>query len=107
MDAKWLNAWSTFVKGPDDADPPGLISNSELLDEAGNPLPGLRSKIDYRGVAPIAYYVLVQLHGRDKSPTICRYTVDIYKPAVPDERLVNMKMTAVVSPHTLTSLFDH
>mmetsp|Transcript_8705 Transcript_8705/g.12969 ORF Transcript_8705/g.12969 Transcript_8705/m.12969 type:complete len:369 (+) Transcript_8705:45-1151(+) len=115
MDCKWLNAWSEFVltsttkestendhtdeeisideTGPD---PPGPISTKDLLGPDGKtPLPDLKSKIDYRGVLPVVYFIFLELYGKDSSPEICRYLVDIYKAPVPDEKLVHIKLTAM------------
>jgi hypothetical protein len=60
------------------------------------PLPNLQPRIDYRAVPPMVYFILIELYGRDSAPDICRYSVDIYKPEVPVERLVNIKLKAVV-----------
>lgn len=94
VDSNWLNAWSAFVNS--DGDPPGPISSKELLNEKKEPLPGLKEKIDYRGVPPIVYFILIEFHGRDSSPDICRFSVDIYAPQIPIERTVNSKLKAVV-----------
>lgn len=88
IDSKWLNQWSAFVNGDDDEDPPYHISSKELLDEKGEPLPGLKVKDDYRGVVPMVFFILVELHGRDKSPEIMRYKVDIYAPPLTVDRIV-------------------
>ncbi|RYG93385.1 hypothetical protein EON65_59015, partial [archaeon] len=96
VDCVWLNAWSEYVN-TEDGDPPGPMSTKDLLDTKNNPLPDLKARIDYRGLSPTAYFILKQLHGADKSPDIPRYTIDIYKPAVPVERLVGIQMRAVVS----------
>jgi len=116
MDCKWLNAWSEFVQssatkvsaenehtdeeisvedtGPD---PPGPVSTKDLLGPDGKtPLAGLKSKIDYRGVLPVVYFIFLELYGKDSSPEICRYLVDIYKASVPDESLVHIKLAAMV-----------
>lgn len=96
VDTMWLNAWSEFVN-TEEGDPPGPISSKDLLNEEGNPIPGLVAKMDYRALPAISYFILKQLHGSDGSPDIPRYSVDIYKPAVPLHRLVSIQMTAVVS----------
>lgn len=136
MDAKWLNAWSSFVAGEVD-DPPGPVSSAELfvpiLESTNNEashdsekgeeskgeeketkkykpfvrvtpavpysklLPGLRPKIDYRAVPPVVFYLFVELHGKDNSPELCRYVIDIYKYAIPVEDLINIQYTAMVS----------
>ena len=87
-----------------------------------SPLEGLQSIVDYRGVSPLVYFifvgewrkkicvvapflvdayssvtvtviVIIELYGRDgSSPDICRYAVDIYLPAVPVEKLVNIQV---------------
>jgi hypothetical protein len=94
MDTTWLNAWSNFVLG--NGDLPGLVSNKGLTDENGKPLPKLKSRVDYRGVTPLVYYIFCGLHGWDKSRPICRYTVDIYSKEFPEELLVDMVYTAKV-----------
>lgn len=76
--------------------PPGLLSSRDLLDENNEPLPGLKAKIDYRGVAPMVFYVLCELHGRDSSPELCRYEVDIYARPLPTERIVKIAHQAAV-----------
>lgn len=81
MDSSWLNQWSSFVSNIDEetvAYMPGPVSSSKLHDTDGNILPNLRVKIDYRGVPPTVYYIFVKLYGRDRSPEITRYLVDIY-----------------------------
>lgn len=125
IDASWLNRWSEFVNDPDNEDPPGPMSTKDLLCDAATlnasssssaagdqphvkpvftkgpglkvPIPGLQPRIDYRAVPPMVYFILVELYGRDSAPDICRYSVDIYKPEVPVDRLVNIKLKAVVS----------
>eukprot|EP01039_Chlorochromonas_danica_P006480 gene6480-7145_t len=94
VDTMWLNAWSEFVN-TEEGDPPGPISSKDLLNEEGNPIAGLIAKMDYRALPAISYFILKQLHGSDGSPDIPRYSVDIYKPAVPLHRLVSIQMTAV------------
>lgn len=59
-------------------------------------LPNLRIKIDYRCVSPMVYYIFIELYGRDSSPDICRYTLDIYGSEVPIDRLVSIKLKAVM-----------
>lgn len=77
---------------------PGPISTFGLLSSDGKtPLPDLKAKIDYRGVPPIVYFIFLELHGKDSSPEICRYLVDIYKAAVPEDKLVKIKLLALVS----------
>ncbi len=124
IDANWLNRWSEFVNDPDCEDPPGPMTTKDLLCDAASlqtstsmnstesdqtkpiftkgpgakvPLPGLQPRIDYRAVPPMVYFIFIELYGRDSAPDICRYTVDIYKPEVPIDRLVNIKLKAVVS----------
>ena len=46
-------------------------------------------------VSPLVYHIFVELYGKDNSPEIIRYVVDIYKAPVPKERLVQMKFSAV------------
>ncbi len=95
MDSKWLNQWSAFVN-KDDEEPPGVVSSEDLLDVAGEPLQGLKPRIDYRGVTPMVYHILSRLYGRDHSPDLCRYTIDIYEPPVPPDRIVKASYRAVV-----------
>ncbi len=98
IDANWLNAWSRYVNGDPDEPAPGPLTTKDLLDENGNPLPRLTAKVDYRGVSPLVYYIFVELHGKDTNyPDVCRYTIDIYKPAVPVEKIVNISYRAIVS----------
>jgi hypothetical protein len=97
IDCNWLNKWSQFVRGGLEEEAPGIISSKDLLDADGNPLPGLKAKLDYRGVTPMIFYLLVELHGRDKSPEICRYDVDIYQRPVPPDRLLKISYKAAVS----------
>lgn len=126
MDCRWLEAWAEFAQyvpptkkaaipendntdgeissasihsvDLDDAppDPPGPVSTKDLFAADGTLLPNLRAKIDYRGVPPMVYAIFVELYGKDSSPEICRYIVDIYKAAVPDDKLVKIKLNAVV-----------
>eukprot|EP01038_Epipyxis_sp_PR26KG_P008633 gene8633-11668_t len=93
MDSCWLNKWSAFVSNPDEDESPGVISSADLLVN-GQPRPGLKPKIDYRGVPPLVYYIFVELYGKDSSPEICRYVIDIYKLPVPIERLVDITLRA-------------
>jgi len=113
MDSRWLNAWSAFVnyKEPEgrgdeeDEDEeatlppppsPGPVSSSELVDLQGVPLKGLQSKIDYRAVPSLVYYVFLEIYGRDaSSPDFPRYSVDIYAKPVPFERLVEIQFVAI------------
>ena len=96
MDTRWLNDWHQFVKGELDEEPPGPVTTKELLDEKNNPLPNLRPKIDYRGVSPMAYACFVELYGKDRSPELLRYKVDIYQREIPLDRQVNIKKPCVV-----------
>lgn len=57
MDCDWLNKWSNFVQSEDEDTPPGAVSTLSLLDDDKKPLQGLKSRIDYRGVTPIVYFV--------------------------------------------------
>lgn len=98
MDCMWLNRWSEFVN-TDSLELPGPISSADLLDGNNNPIAGLKPKIDYRALPAVAFFILKQLHGSDGSPDLPRYSLDIYKPPVPIDRLVNIQMTAVVRKH--------
>ena len=59
------------------------------------PLQGLEAKLNYRGVPQLVYYILKELHGKDRTPEFCRYTVDIYQQAVPPEKLAKMRPGAI------------
>ena len=79
----------------EDNDPPGPISSKALVDDKGIPLlPDLLQSRDYRGVPAISYWCFVELYGKDDSPDIPRYQVDLYKPTVPVGRLVNIQFKA-------------
>lgn len=93
MDTKWLNNWSAFVNDVQQ-EPPGPMSTAELLDSEGNAIKGLLAKIDYRAVPPIVYFIFLELYGKDSSPEICRYVIDIYKHPVPIDKLVKIRMHA-------------
>jgi hypothetical protein len=96
IDSDWLNAWSAFVNGNELEEPPGVVSTKNLLDSKGNPLPNLKAIRDYRGVPPIVYFIFVELYGKDDSPELPRYEIDIYKPAVTIAKLVNIQVTGKV-----------
>lgn len=75
--------------------PPGPISSKNLVNDKGKPLiSDLRPIRDYRGVPATTYWVFIELYGKDESPDIPRYEVDIYKPEVPTGRLVNIQFKA-------------
>mmetsp|Transcript_3231 Transcript_3231/g.5037 ORF Transcript_3231/g.5037 Transcript_3231/m.5037 type:complete len:429 (-) Transcript_3231:774-2060(-) len=93
IDSNWLNAWASFVNGDEHEDIPGPLSTKELLDEKGEPLPGLKAIRDYRGVPPIVYFIFFELYGTDGSTEITRYLIDIYKSAVPIAKLVSIQLT--------------
>lgn len=67
-----------------------------IVIQEGEPLPGLRAKIDYRGVTPMVFHCFAELYGRDSSPELCRYTVDIYAKALTPERMVKASRAAVM-----------
>jgi len=71
----------------------------ELLDTQNNPLVNLMPIRDYRGVPPIVYFIFLELYGKDSSPELCRYQIDIYKPPVSVAKLVNIQLTGRVSEH--------
>lgn len=71
----------------------------ELLDEQNDPLVNLMPVRDYRGVPPIVYFIFLELYGKDSSPELCRYQIDIYKPPVSVAKLVNIQLTGRVSEH--------
>lgn len=77
-------------------DPPGKLTTHYLYnDDYSELLPGLKTRIDYRGVAPVVYYIFLELYGKDDSPEICRYVVDIYNAPVSVDKLVNIKLKAM------------
>lgn len=84
MDTQWLAEWTCFVEGKQDTFPPPITSWGLLKtrDEDSTPRADLEVKVDYRGVPPIVFFVLKELYGHDKSPMLCRYTLDIYATAV-------------------------
>jgi hypothetical protein len=97
MDCKWLNRWVEFTTSEDpETEPPGPVSTKGLLDEKNQPLPNLKAKIDYRGVSPLVYFLFLDLYGRDNSPDVCRYKIDIYMLPGPIEQLVDMQRLAKV-----------
>jgi hypothetical protein len=55
VDSIWLNQWSAFIHN--DGDPPGILSSNGLIDAQKKLLPGLRSRVDYRGVTPLVFYM--------------------------------------------------
>lgn len=97
IDSDWLNAWAAFVNGDENEDPPGPMSTKQLLDENKNPLPNLQAIRDYRGVSAIVYFIFLELYGKDDSPEIARYVIDIYKVPVSVAKMVNIQVTARVS----------
>lgn len=101
IDSDWLNAWAAFVNGDETEDPPGPLSTAQLLDSKQNPLPNLQAIRDYRGVPPIVYFIFVELYGKDSSPEIARYVVDIYKVPVSVAKMVNIQVTARVGKHCM------
>lgn len=127
VDSDWLNKWSAFVNGGEAEDSPGVLSTRgmstqpshekgthkyrrpihkpkhnlfvilELLDAQDNPLMNLNPIRDYRGVPPVVYFIFLELYGKDSSPELCRYQIDIYKPPVSVAKLVNIQLTGRVS----------
>ena len=96
MDAEWLYRWADWIAGKIDIEEVGRISTENLIDpETREPLYGLEAKINYRGVPQLVYYILKELHGKDRTPEFCRYTVDIYQPPVPPERLAKFRPHAI------------
>ena len=107
MDTNWLNTWSNFVNGGEDAPAPGPVSGKDLLDADGKPIPGLKARIDYRGVSPLIYFIFVELYGKDPNvPDICRYSIDIYQKPVPVEKLVDVAFRAIVSYFVWLSMLE-
>ena len=111
MDAQWVARWMEYTKpgllseeeqeAMAELPPaPGPVSSRRLLEtdvaptSGGVPLSGLHSVTDYRGVPSLVYFAFVELHGKDASPEIARYAVDIYRPAVPIERLMPIRFRA-------------
>ncbi|GLE11625.1 hypothetical protein PINS_up024160 [Pythium insidiosum] len=87
VSTEWLERWVAFTThgGP----VPGPISNDSLLvpdwrerlsgAAVGRPdatRPGLELMKDYRGVAPMVWSLLVELHGDDNIPILGRYSLD-------------------------------
>lgn len=96
MDAEWLYRWADWIAGKVDIEEVGRISTENLIDpETREPLYGLEAKINYRGVPQLVYYILKELHGKDRTPEFCRYTVDIYQPPVPPEKLAKFRPHAI------------
>lgn len=106
MDSNWLNSWAAFTSS-EECGPPGKVSSAGLLDENNKPLSGLTSRCDYRGVPPLVYYIFVTLYGRDSSPNICRYTIDIYQPEVPMEHIINMQLLTTYEANVQVSQVSH
>ena len=92
IDSRWLNNWSLFVHN--NGDLPGNLSSRELIDSEKKILPELKARIDYRGVTPLVFFILNNLYGHDTTPQFSRYTIDIYAPPVPIERLVDIQFKA-------------
>ena len=103
MDTIWLNKWSTFVlSGDTNESEPGPVTTNALFDVNGKILPNLISRIDYRGVNPLVYYIFIQLYGKEKdSKDIPRYLVDIYGIPVDDAHLAKSQYLAQVSVLTI------
>lgn len=98
VDSDWLNKWSTFVSTEELEPEPGPITTKGLFDDSGALLPNLRSRIDYRGVNPLVYYLFIELYGKEKgSVDITRYLVDIYGIPVDDAHLAKSQYLAQVS----------
>ena len=96
MDVEWLYRWADWIAGKVDIYEVGRISTENLIDpETREPLYGLEAKINYRGVPQLVYYILKELHGKDRTPEFCRYNVDIYQPAVPPEKLAKFRPHAI------------
>ena len=79
----WMDAWAAYTQRRTD-DPPGPVANLGLFaDLQGRQLrPDLEPKRDYRGLAPLMWFIFVELYGKDPAPALCRYAVDVYQPAV-------------------------
>lgn len=106
MDSRWLTAWSNFVRSrseeKDDGEedqsdpPPGPVSSRQLLqDDMSTPLPDLQVRVDYRAVTPLVFFTFSELYGRDDSPEVCRFVVDMYKASVPVDKLVTIKLGSI------------
>ncbi|CAM9555191.1 unnamed protein product [Discosporangium mesarthrocarpum] len=84
VDTKWLERWAKFVRG--EGPPPGRITNEALVQtDLKTPVEGLMSKVDYRGVNPIVWFLYNEIYGRDAAKEICRYVIDIYEEEVPNK----------------------
>jgi len=96
MDVEWLYRWADFIAGNIDISDVGRISTARLLDpETKEPVQGLEPKINYRGIPQLAYYILKELHGKDSTPELCRYTLDIYQKPVPPEVLARIRPPSI------------
>jgi hypothetical protein len=92
LDCNWLKRWTEFTTngGPF----PGKISSIDLVDKSNKALPNLKAKVHYRGVIPLVYFIFISLHGWDRSPHVCRYTIDIEAPAVPIAKIFDIQYAA-------------
>lgn len=92
MESEWLYRWADFIAGKIDIAEVGRITTENLIDpETREPIYGLEAKLNYRGVPQLVYYILKELHGKDSTPELCRYTVDIYQPPLPPEALAKIR----------------
>ena len=59
---RWLNSWTKgFLLSA--REPPGPISNHNLVDASGNPLPDMQLKRDYCRVCPTLWRYLQSRYG--------------------------------------------
>eukprot|EP00767_Chilomastix_cuspidata_P004030 gnl/Chilomastix_cuspidata/4158.p1 GENE.gnl/Chilomastix_cuspidata/4158~~gnl/Chilomastix_cuspidata/4158.p1 ORF type:complete len:748 (+),score=245.67 gnl/Chilomastix_cuspidata/4158:116-2359(+) len=81
VDERWLQQWRDFVSHNSTSDPPGPISNTNLLEADGmTPAKNLRKLFDYRGVAPVVYKLFHRIYRG--GPPIVRARIDIYSEPV-------------------------
>jgi len=86
---------------------PGPVSSARLIEPGLAPtsapvvLRNLQPVVDYRGVPSFVYFTFVELHGKDSSPELARYHVDIYKPQLPIERVIPIRYRAQTTSRIL------
>jgi len=101
IDSTWLQSWAMYISGKSDEEP-GIITNHKLhRPSAVNSTfsddtlrLGLKPTVDYRAVTPVVWYSYVTLYGKDSTPEICRYVVDIYSPPVSITKHADISLSA-------------
>jgi hypothetical protein len=96
IDVRWLVQWKSFAFNFGPA--PGVIDNSRLVDVTTHvPIQGLKLKEDYRGINRVLWQYWLARYGG--GPSIQRYSLDLYAPAVGDEiKKQNNPIAAVMVP---------